>query len=49
MIYILFIVILLLPFLPLAFFVRFLLLPLSSCRCRRRGRGWELVDIIPIS
>jgi hypothetical protein len=39
MIYILFIVILLLPFLPLAFFVRFLLLLLSSCRCRRRGRG----------
>ena len=49
MIYILFIVILLLPFLPLAFFVRFLLLLLSSCRCRRRGRGWELVDITPIS
>lgn len=39
MIYILFIVILLLPSLPLAFFVRFLLLLLSSCRCRRRGRG----------
>ena len=39
MIYTLFIVILLLPSLPLAFFVRFLLLLLSSCRCRRRGRG----------
>ena len=49
MIYILFIVILLLPFLPLAFLVRFLLLLLSSCRCPRRGRGSELVDVTPIS
>lgn len=52
MIYMLFIVILLLPFLPLAFFVRFLLLlviQLPGAGAGAVGAGWELVDITPVS